>query len=81
MYATPRRVVVIAKNVAPRQDDEEFVAKGPPAERAFDADGNPTKAAQGFARGKGVDVADLYPGMSVEAFLRTEDRTFVEYLA
>ncbi len=59
VYATPRRVVVIAKNVVARQDDEEFVAKGPPAERAFDADGNPTNAAQGFARGKGVDVADL----------------------
>ena len=33
--------------------------KGPPADRAFDADGNPTRAAEGFARGKGLDVSDL----------------------
>lgn len=59
VYATPRRLAVLAKNVAERQTDEEFVAKGPPADRAYDADGNPTKAAQGFARGRGVDVADL----------------------
>jgi len=59
VYATPRRIVLMARDVAERQTDEEFVAKGPPAGRAFDADGNPTKAAQGFARGKGVDVADL----------------------
>ena len=33
--------------------------KGPSADRAYDAEGNPTKAAQGFARGKGVSVDDL----------------------
>ena len=59
VYATPRRIVVVAREVAPRQRDEEFVAKGPPADRAYDADGAPTRAAHGFARGKGVDVADL----------------------
>ncbi|NDJ75252.1 MAG: glycine--tRNA ligase subunit alpha, partial [Chloroflexi bacterium] len=59
VMGTPRRLVVHVKNVALRQRDEEELAKGPPAERAFDADGNPTKAAQGFARGKGIDVADL----------------------
>ncbi len=51
-HATPRRIVVIARQVSPRQADEEFVAKGPPAARAFDEDGNPTRAAQGFALGK-----------------------------
>jgi len=35
------------------------VVKGPPADRAFDAEGNPTRAAQGFANSKGIDVADL----------------------
>ena len=59
VWTTPRRIVVIARQVAPRQADEEFTAKGPPADRAFDADGTPTRAALGFARGKGVEVADL----------------------
>ncbi len=58
-FATPRRLVIAAENVSARQADDERVEKGPPADRAFDADGNPTKAGQGFARGKGVDVADL----------------------
>ena len=59
VHATPRRIVVIGRQVAPRQADEKLIAKGPPAERAFDADGNPTRAAQGFAGSKGLDVADL----------------------
>lgn len=56
---TPRRLVVQVHSLAGRQPDLESVAKGPPADRAFDADGKPTQAAIGFARGKGVDVADL----------------------
>ena len=56
---TPRRLAVIVYQVEGRQSDLELVVKGPPADRAFDADGNPTKAAIGFARGKGVDVAEL----------------------
>ena len=59
IYGTPRRLAILAYLVKGRQDDLEMVAKGPPAERAFDAEGNPTKAAIGFARGKGVEVADL----------------------
>ena len=58
-HSTPRRIVIIARQVMPRQADEAFIAKGPPAERAYDAAGQPTRAALGFARGKGVDVADL----------------------
>jgi glycyl-tRNA synthetase len=57
--ATPRRLVIYAQNVAPRQTDVERVERGPGADRAFDAAGNPTKAAEGFARGKGVSVSDL----------------------
>ena len=57
---TPRRLVVSIAELADRQPDLEEVVKGPPAERAFDSDGNPTKAAQGFARGKGLDVKDLH---------------------
>ncbi|MAT97800.1 MAG: glycine--tRNA ligase subunit alpha/beta [Anaerolineaceae bacterium] len=56
---TPRRLAVQVHGLLGRQPDLETIAKGPPADRAFDADGNPTKAAIGFARGKGVDVADL----------------------
>lgn len=56
---TPRRLAVIIGGLAERQPDVELDAKGPPAERAFDADGNPTKAAIGFAKGKGIDVGDL----------------------
>jgi glycyl-tRNA synthetase len=56
---TPRRLVVYVENLAPRQPDLEQVVKGPPAERAFDSAGQPTPAAQGFARSKGLDLADL----------------------
>ncbi len=56
---TPRRLVVFVQDLAPRQRDEEQAVKGPPAHAAFDASGAPTSAALGFARGQGVDVADL----------------------
>jgi glycyl-tRNA synthetase len=59
IHATPRRATVYVENLDPKQDDLEELVKGPPANRAFDAEGNPTKAAEGFARGKGVDVASL----------------------
>lgn len=59
VVGTPRRLVILVEEMAGRQTDLESVMKGPPAERAFDGDGNPTKAAIGFARGKGVDVSDL----------------------
>ena len=59
VYGTPRRLVLHGKNVASRQADIESVVKGPPANRAFDEDGNPTKAAEGFARSRGLDVSDL----------------------
>lgn len=56
---TPRRQTVIVEGLAPRQENLETIAKGPPADRAFDSEGMPTRAAMGFAQGKGVDVADL----------------------
>jgi glycyl-tRNA synthetase len=56
---TPRRLAVIVHQLEGRQSNLETEVKGPPADRAFDAEGNPTKAAIGFAKGKGVDVADL----------------------
>ena len=59
-YGTPRRITLVVKNIADKQQDLEEEAKGPAVKAAYDADGNPTKAALGFARGQGVDVADLY---------------------
>ena len=59
VYSTPRRIIVIVSGVPESTEayTEEF--RGPEARIAFDADGNPTKAATGFACGKGVDVASL----------------------
>ena len=59
VVGTPRRLVVLVDDLAPRQTEQVTLVKGPPAERAFDADGRPTPAAQGFARSKGIDVAAL----------------------
>jgi len=59
VLGTPRRLVVSVKDLAPRQENHESVVKGPPAERAFDPQGNPTKAGEGFARSKGITAADL----------------------
>ncbi|MBN1563039.1 MAG: glycine--tRNA ligase subunit beta [Anaerolineae bacterium] len=59
VMGTPRRLVVHVINLAPRQRDVEDWVKGPPANRAFDEAGQPTKAAEGFARSKGVTVDDL----------------------
>lgn len=56
---TTRRLVAHVTGLAPGQQDETVEKKGPPADRAFDSFGEPTKAALGFARGQGVDVADL----------------------
>ena len=56
---TPRRLTVLVEKVSPRQPDKTSVIKGPPADRAFDADGKPTPAAAGFARGKGLKPEDL----------------------
>ena len=59
VYGTPRRLVALVEELAPSQPDLEQVVKGPPAARAFDAMGLPTKAAEGFARSKGVEVSAL----------------------
>lgn len=56
---TPRRLAMIVHKLANRQTDLEMEVKGPPADRAFDPDGNPTKAAEGFARSKGVKPSEL----------------------
>ena len=58
-YGTPRRLALIVKGLADTSAEISECHKGPSASIAYDADGNATKAAIGFARGKGLDVADL----------------------
>jgi len=59
VYATPRRLAVIVDDVPHNQPDRDIERRGPALDAAFDADGNPTKAAEGFARSCGVDVSHL----------------------
>ncbi|WP_084643070.1 glycine--tRNA ligase [Actinoalloteichus hymeniacidonis] len=58
-YATPRRIVAVVDAVEPVEPDAERTVRGPRVANAFDATGAPTKAVAGFARGQGMDVADL----------------------
>ena len=59
IFSSPRRLIVIAEEIPEATEEKNEVFKGPSAKIAFDAEGNPTKAAQGFARGKGVDPSLL----------------------
>ena len=56
---TPRRTALLVQGLAEKQEDVESENRGPSVKIAFDADGNPTKACQGFARGQGVKPEDL----------------------
>ena len=58
-FATPRRLALSVSDVAEDQPTLRTEAMGPAKQIAFDSDGNPTKAAIGFARGQGVDVTEL----------------------
>lgn len=57
-FGTCRRLVVLA-DLAEKQEDREDVITGPPKAAAFDQDGNPTQAALGFARSRGVETGRL----------------------
>ncbi|NLT95585.1 MAG: glycine--tRNA ligase subunit beta [Clostridia bacterium] len=59
VYGTPRRLVLYVQGLPEVQPDLVEEVKGPSAKAAFDSEGNPTKAALGFARGQGVDVNQL----------------------
>ena len=58
-YASPRRLAVLLSQVVESQPDREIEKRGPAVQAAFDKEGNPTKAAQGFAGSCGVKVEDL----------------------
>lgn len=59
LMATPRRLAVRFPGVLARQADRELERKGPPEAQAFDAQGRPTRAAEGFARSVGRSVDEL----------------------
>ncbi len=56
---TPRRLALVVKGIPNIQPDAEITATGPSVKAAYGTDGKPTKAAEGFARGQGVDVSAL----------------------
>lgn len=58
-YATPRRLALLIEHLATVQPERQTERRGPSVSVAFDADGNPTKAAQGFARSCGAEVKNL----------------------
>lgn len=58
--ATPRRTLLHVRGLADMQPVREELVLGPSVKAAYDAEGNPSKAAQGFARGQGVDVSALF---------------------
>ncbi|OOE51935.1 glycine--tRNA ligase subunit beta [Salinivibrio kushneri] len=84
-YASPRRLALKVAALSDRQPDKVVEKRGPAVKAAFDADGNPTKAAMGWARGNGIDVSEaerlktdkgewlLYrqhvPGQAIDALL------------
>lgn len=59
ILGTPRRLVLYVPNLSPYQPDLEEMVKGPPAKIAYDSDGGPTKAAEGFALSKEVATSNL----------------------
>ncbi|TCI80700.1 glycine--tRNA ligase subunit beta [Exiguobacterium sp. SH0S1] len=60
VYSTPRRLAVLVRDVEESQQDLTETLRGPAKKIAQDADGNWSKAAAGFARGRGLSVDDLY---------------------
>lgn len=60
IYATPRRLALLVTGLNEKQDDLNMEVKGPAVKAAYDANNVPTKAAEGFAKGQGVAVEDLF---------------------
>lgn len=56
---TPRRMVLVGRDIADQQEDTVQEIMGPPRHVAFDREGRPTMAAEGFAKKLGVDVGEL----------------------
>lgn len=69
-YSTPRRLVLLIEGLPERQEDLEKEVKGPSKKIAFDEEGNPTKALEGFMKGQGVALEDI----------STKEHNNVEYI-
>ena len=59
IFATPRRIGVLFKSVSEAQKEAAAEVMGPPKRIAYDADGNPTQAALGFAKTNGVEISEV----------------------
>ncbi|MGC5701650.1 glycine--tRNA ligase subunit beta [Pseudomonas sp. NFXW11] len=59
VYAAPRRLAVLISQLDTQQPDRSINLDGPPRQAAFDAEGNPTQAALGFAKKCGVDLSEI----------------------
>ena len=59
VYAAPRRLAVLLTQLDTQQPDRSINIDGPPRQAAFDAEGNPTQAALGFAKKCGVDLSEI----------------------
>ena len=59
-YGTPRRITLYVGGIAERQEDLEELVKGPSKKAAYDENGNPSKALQGFMRGQNVALEDVF---------------------
>jgi len=85
IYSTPRRLTLYVRGLTGRQEDAVTEIRGPARKAAYDDQGKPTRAAEGFARSKGVAVADLEvrkteKGEFVFAVVREEGRPALEVL-
>jgi len=85
VYSTPRRLALLVRGLEEEQPDLETEVRGPSREAAFDAEGRPTRAAEGFARSRGVRVEDLQvreteKGEFVFAVVREKGRATAEIL-
>ncbi len=83
---TPRRLIVSLTGLQPNQKAEDRILRGPPARAAFDANGKPTAAAEGFARKNGLDMSvlerrEVDGGDYVVALIRDEGRPTAEVLS
>ncbi len=62
VFGTPRRIALLVGGLEPKQTAIDIIVRGPAVKAAYDKDGKPTKAAEGFARNQGVSVSDLIKG-------------------
>uniref|UniRef100_A0A5B6Z5F0 glycine--tRNA ligase n=1 Tax=Davidia involucrata TaxID=16924 RepID=A0A5B6Z5F0_DAVIN len=77
-FGTPRRLLVRVENLCPMQVKNEVEVRGPPVSKAFDHEGNPTKAAEGFCRKYCVPLDSLYrrvDGKTEYVYIRVVEST------